>query len=163
MNNLQQLLFLVTSLTLVLFIFCKSALCTWFLFNVFISIYEVYIIYNRNKLTTQECSDDFWDKESNPKTMFKDYWNEYSCKTDDRYFNNKNYVFYMEALNIVFTILLGYAMVYKKKLIKSILILQFINAVVYFSTLKSVDLKDSVYRSISCLWLVIPVILIYKK
>lgn len=161
MDRLQSLIYILTFLVSFLGIICKTGLHTWFVFNLFISLYEVYIIQNRYYLNKNHCDDDFWRGSVNRKTLLKDYWNEYACQTDERYFNTDSYVYILEGLNVFFTILLGFAIL-KNKYIKEVLLLQFLNAVFYFVSLSKGNNsdKDITYKTISSLWLIIPVILI---
>lgn len=162
MNRLEHLIFLITILIIFLGMICKSAICTWFYLNVVVSIYELYIIYNRQKLKKSDCEDSFWEGESEPKNLARDYWNDYACKTDERYFENNNYVFIFEGLNVVATILLGLAII-KNKFIGEVLTFQFLNAAFYFVTLKEKSGKlNYIYKSISAIWLAFPTLLMYK-
>lgn len=164
MNRLQTIIFY--SLLILLFIcyISKSLLLGWIYFNIFISFYELYIIMYRKDLNQSNCDNDFWNRQ-NDGNIWKKSWEEYACKTDNRYFYKNSYVFLLEFINIVLTFALLYSITHNKKYIKPLLILQFFNAVVYFTTLTTIDYgyKGHIYRGISSLWLIFPMILIYKQ
>jgi hypothetical protein len=164
MNRLQTVILYSLLILLFLCYISKSLLLGWIYFNIFISIYELYIIYNRKDLRESNCDDDFWDRDNNGE-IWKKSWEEYACKTDKRYFNKNNYVFLLEFINVLLTIGLLYAISYKKNLIKTLLLLQFLNAVVYFTTLTAENHggKGHIYRGISALWLIVPVLLLYRN
>lgn len=159
MNRFGRLSIYSVLIFIIIFYLSKSLLHAWLYFNVFISIYEIYIIsirYNLNK----DCKSDFW-KEEDDGQLFKKAWEEYACVVDERYFSPNNYVFKFELINVILTILMFTT---NPKMIKVLLFLQFLNCVCYFSTLssKSNTMKSHLYRGISALWLVIPVILLYR-
>lgn len=176
MNRLLKLIVICIMIALILLIASirvlkkrQKYIFVWFYFNVLISLYEIYIILVRNNIDSRYCETEFWDKE-NKRELFLEYWNEYSCKTDYRYFDKNNYVYILESLNVFFTILLGLTLYIKnlEKFQTQVLFLQFLNAVVYFGTLKGYrdgqkPFQDHIYRGISSLWLVIPVLLLINK
>lgn len=160
-NRFFHILFI--SMIMIIFIgyFSNSLLDTWIFFNIFISIYEMYIIIVRKKLTQDDCRDNFWT-EKNDGQIFRKAWNEYACVTDKRYFSPNSYVFLFEFINVIITIFL-FLNRDKKDNIKKLLLLQFINASIYFTTLTAENKRfGHIYRSISALWLICPVLLIFN-
>ncbi len=143
----------------------------WIVLNVFISIYELYIIAIRKNLTPT-CKSNFWSTPIDPNSnFFKAAWEEYACKVDNRYFDPVNFVFCFEFLNVIFTFVLVYLLLNKNwSHIRTVLLLQFVNAVCYFVTIDNLGVQNGknshhaglkiMYKSISALWLVVPALLL---
>lgn len=159
MNRFSKLSIYSLILFIVIFVASKSLLHSWIYFNIFISLYEMYIILTRKKLNKNNCSDGFWNEEDDG-VLFHKAWQEYACKTDERYFDKSNYVFIFEFINVVLTLL----MLVNMKYVRPLLLLQLLNCSVYFTTLTSDNntYLGHTYRAISALWLVVPAILLYR-
>jgi len=153
-------------------------LIIWICFNFIISLYEIYVYKNRNKLKIQK--DTWWFLPSSNYLL--DSWSEY-CKVDTRYIF-KHYVWFFELFNAFSTIFIisiflidfllfnisNDTLLY---IIKIILITQIINCIGYFVSLIYEWIKNKneitryakwwmylIYYAISSIWIIVPVILI---
>ncbi len=139
----------------------------WILFNLIISLYELYCYNNNEKLG--------FDKKSGSNIIL-DSWSEYS-RVDPRYVINKyKYVWNFELINVVNTILLTLFYLNNKNLyINIILFSQLLATSLYFSTLitsnkeikdiiikKSTKPKRIIYYFISSLWILVPLYFLSK-
>ncbi len=139
----------------------------WILFNLIISLYELYCYNNNEKLG--------YDKKSGSNIIL-DSWSEYS-RVDPRYVINKyKYVWNFELINVVNTILLTLFYLNNKNLyINIILFSQLLATSLYFSTLitsnkeikdiiikKSTKPKRIIYYFISSLWILVPLYFLSK-
>ncbi len=139
----------------------------WILFNLIISLYELYCYNNNEKLG--------FDKKSGSNIIL-DSWSEYS-RVDPRYVINKyKYVWNFELFNVVNTILLTLFYLNNKNLyINIILFSQLLATSLYFSTLitsnkeikdiiikKSTKPKRIIYYFISSLWILVPLYFLSK-
>ncbi len=143
----------------------------WILFNLVISLYELYCYNNYEKLGI--------DKKNN---IILDSWSEYS-RVDPRYVLNKNndykYVWNFELFNVVNTILLTLFYLNNKPNmninINIILISQLLATSLYFSTLITSDkeIKETIiknstktkrilYYFISSIWILVPLYFLSK-
>ena len=136
------------------------------IFNLFIGIYEIYCFQNRHLLKLDE---------NMPKwnSSIIASWNEY-CRVDSRYIF-KHYVWIFELLNALYAFLLIFIILYYKKAIKFILLLEIVSCSLYFITLlyeyfsdetihdtileKSTILHRVLYYGISSIWIIVPVYL----
>ena len=137
----------------------------WLVFNVFISLYEIYIINTRNVVKPYYCLKNFWTTPLKFKEIdrLQAYWIEYACKVDNRYFNSNSYVYWFEALNVVTTILAIIFYNYNSQYVMYAIFLQMLNCCAYFYTIpqQKYDYIDIVYLSISAIWILIPLYLLY--
>lgn len=132
----------------------------WIIFNILTSIYELYFIAIRKRVSPQHCKKNFWSEEKT-QPIFQEYWTEYACKVDWRYFNPKSYVYKIEFINVISTLLL--ILFYGTKHIKTILTFQMLNCIIYFLTLEKIpnmDLQKVVYLLVSSIWVFTPLYLI---
>lgn len=143
-------------------------LFAWLWFNLWIAVYEIYIIYNKRKLSAAVCVDhrDFWTRDSSPTRFWKEAWNEYACVVDRRYLDPHDFVFIIEAINAILVIALLIAVYTGSKpvIIAAILLLQAYHCGIYFASwAASVDMpieltfKPVIYLLISALWIFVPV------
>jgi hypothetical protein len=132
----------------------------WLIFNVFISLYEIYIIKTREIVKDKYCVKNFWTVPFKFKDInrLQAYWIEYACKVDNRYFNKNSYVYYFEAINVITTVAAIILYFYNLDYISFPIFFQMINCCMYFYTIPSqkYDYIDIVYLSISALWILIP-------
>ena len=139
----------------------------WLWFNVFIAIYEVYIVWNRALFHPSKCPVDFWGTTIR-QDLWMNAWHEYSCQSDRRYLDPSDFVFWIEFGNVVWVILLAAALWSGKALwIGVVLILQAYHCFLYFITLYHSKkytfinpIKAWVYLCISALWIIIPLVCI---
>lgn len=148
----------------------------WIWFNIWIAIYETYIVLYRAQMKKYEnlCENrPFWTTDSANK-FWLTAWAEYTCHADKRYFDPNNLVFWIELGNaiIVFLLLiLLFLGTLNNKLLIYILIIQAYHCFIYFLTwwkakqdgdmhLK-ISFKTYAYLLLSAVWIVIPIILIY--
>jgi hypothetical protein len=139
----------------------------WFIFNIFIGLYEIYCYKNRDKLNLNNIPK--WN------SSIIASWNEY-CRVDPRYVY-KEYVWYFELLNAFYAFILIFILIFYKKLklVKYILLLEIISCSLYFITLFFEFLFDKnirnnilenstiqnriLYYGISSIWIIVPVYL----
>jgi hypothetical protein len=148
----------------------SHALFAWLWFNVFIAIYEFYIVYQRKTLATMTCQTSFWNTPiSQHENLWLRAWHEYTCYSDTRYMEPNNPVFLIEAMNAVIVVLLWIAFLFKSIIcIYVLLVLQTLCCVLYFITLYTSrktntehPRKALIYLSISSLWIIVPVALLF--
>jgi hypothetical protein len=143
----------------------------WAIFNIFISIYEIYVFKNNEKLelSTYKYKND----------ILINGWSEYS-RVDPRYIISK-YVWNFELLNVLLTVLLLVFLIFftgsnKMTLINSVLLLQIYSTSLYFITLindykNDVNVRNNIiknssiekriiYYLISLIWIIVPFILL---
>lgn len=149
----------------------NTLLFGWLWFNLFIAIYEFYIVYHKNKFSQEKCPLDYW-KEHVDNDFWLKSWHEYSCQSDTRYLDKTNYVFNIELTNAIIIVLLwiAYLMNYKQLLI-ILLILQAVVCIFYFITLftqsqyinKENKNKLISYLFISSWWIIVPVYIVMNS
>lgn len=140
----------------------------WLWFNIWIAIYEMYIVYRRKQLTEEKCQPGFWSQSSSPWTFWKDAWNEYTCFSDRRYLNSNDFVFVIELINAILVIMMWFLLLTNQQgALYPLLILQAYHCGIYFVSLwysqkiNMVNLwKTWIYLFISALWFVVPLYLI---
>lgn len=142
----------------------SGTLWLWIVFGVFISIYELFIIYNRQKITPIQK---YWtNKTYNPfqTTVWVDGWREYSTGADSRYFEPRNKVYIFEGINAFIGILLLVSVLCfpMNPVVKALLVFQALNAMMYFLTLPKEQSIAKMYLGISILWLLVPLWLIFS-
>jgi hypothetical protein len=144
-------------------------LFAWIWFNIWIAIYEAYVVFNRRKLSEYEkdCENRKYWSEKKDRPFWLDTWSEYSCFADTRYFNPEDFVHWIELGNaiivcfiIIFTILGWYKIVYL------LLLIQAYHCLIYFVSLIQSKkygypniFKKILYLFVSSLWIIIPVFL----
>ena len=142
-------------------------LFAWLWFNIFIAIYEFYIIYNRQYFVSLSCPNDFWKEQVNNNFWLK-AWHEYTCYSDMRYLDPKDTVFFIEGLNGILVLLQWVAFLTKSyNILIYLLILQAANCLFYFVSLYnsrkmniSLPYKASSYLIISSLWFIMPLYIV---
>lgn len=142
-------------------------LFAWLWFNLWIAIYEIYIVYQRKQLTKDKCQPGFWKKEHNIGTFWKDAWNEYTCYSDMRYLNPNDFVFIIELINAILILMMWILLAFNNiAWIYIILIIQAYHCGIYFISLwhsKKINTdytwKWIVYLCISALWIILPIYL----
>lgn len=141
----------------------------WLWFNLFIAVYEIYIVWNRTTVGARACPPAFWTTPRGENGEFwMDAWREYSCQSDRRYLDPHDFVFWIEFGNVIWVILLAAALATGKALwIGIVLILQAYHCLIYFITLYHSQkytfihpFKAWTYLTISALWIIIPIICI---
>lgn len=143
----------------------RPFLFTWLWFNLFIAIYEIYIVAQKDKFTPKQCPNDFWNEPVQDGFWLK-AWHEYSCFSDRRYLSPSDFVFWIEFGNAVLVILLWMAyLLNQTTLLTILLILQAYHCGIYFLSLiqskKYVQIlpwKRNLYLGISSLWIIVPII-----
>jgi hypothetical protein len=146
----------------------------WIWFNIWIAIYETYIVVNRDTIKKYgaNCENkDFW--ESNTKDNFwLRAWAEYACFADRRYFDPNNIVFWIELGNaiIVVILLLVYLLGYgNTNILIYVLIIQAYHCFIYFLTwmwenqkVNSIEgYRKYIYLLISAVWIIVPIIIVF--
>ena len=139
----------------------------WLIFNVFISLYEIYIIKTRHVIKKYYCVRNFWRtplKFSKHIDRLQAYWIEYACKVDNRYFNSDSYVYWFEANNVITTVLAIILYYNSSSYLVYAIVLQMLNCCMYFYTIPSqkYDYIDILYLGISAVWIVLPLYIIYS-
>lgn len=146
----------------------------WLWFNVFIAVYEVYIVWNRAQVGARACPVDFWTTPKPLGAFWMDAWREYSCQSDRRYLDPRDFVFWIEFGNVLWVVLLAAALVSANSVgsakplwIGVVLILQAYHCLIYFITLYHSQkytflnpFKAWFYLAISALWIIIPLVCI---
>jgi hypothetical protein len=144
-------------------------LFAWLWFNLFIAIYEFYVVAQKDKFNPKECPKDFW-KEPVQEGFWLKAWHEYSCFSDRRYLSPTDFVFWIEFGNAILVILLGIVYLFQiPVLLQHLLILQAYHCGIYFLSLiqskkyeQKVPWKRNLYLSISSLWIIVPLILLVQ-
>lgn len=108
----------------------------WGIINLITGIWEIYVYINKNSLQLENKT--IWDKISENKINFYNFWiegfSEYS-KVDSRYII-KHYVWGFELLNAIISILFIILLIMQKyELLRKLLLLTFVNCILYFATL----------------------------
>lgn len=133
----------------------------WLWFNLFIAVYEVYIVWKRADLQRLGCLD-FWGE-----TGYKDFWlkawAEYACQADRRYLRPSDFVFWIEFGNAVWVVLLWIAFLARRWYWVGILLLiQAYHCVLYFLTWAHSNVfltgKGVAYLGLSALWIILPLV-----
>jgi len=147
-------------------------LYAWLWFNVWIAIYEIYIVFHRKELTREKCRPGFWQREAGSYWGFwKDAWNEYTCYADERYLEPDNFVFLIEFINAVLIVCLWVALMAQSSAwVYILLLIQAYHCGIYFiSLLHSLQhinteypIKTTAYLLISALWLFVPLVLFFS-
>lgn len=144
---------------------------SWLWFNLFIAIYEFYIVYNRNKFESLECEKDFWSQSIKIEDNFwLRAWHEYTCYSDTRYLEPTNPVFMIEATNAVIVMFLWIALITRSRYaLFALLVIQILCCLLYFITLyisRKTNVrypkKAFVYLAISSLWVFAPLVVLYN-
>lgn len=143
-------------------------LFVWLWFNLFIALYEFYIVYNRKHFDHMSCPKDFWQEEVENGFWFRS-WLEYTCYSDTRYLDPQDPVFFVEALNGIIVILMLIAALFGAyNTVLYLLILQAANCIFYFVSLyKSkktnwkYPYKTTGYLLISSLWIFVPLYILF--
>jgi len=153
-------------------------LMIWGIINFITGLWEIYVYINRNSLRLENKT--IWDKISENKINFYNFWiegfSEYS-KVDSRYII-KQYVWFFELFNAIISILFIILLFMQKyELLKILLLLTFVNCILYFATLfmEIYIIKDEkiinnikqyakiwmlfVYYLISSIWIFVPLYL----
>jgi hypothetical protein len=144
-----------------LFNISNILLFAWLWFNLFIAIYEIYIVYHRNKFNKVNCPTHYW-KNTIKDTFWLDTWHEYTCNSDKRYLTPSSYVFHIELLNAILVILLWLCyIIHFVPGMLFLLIMQGYVCFIYFITLKNNILyhhtyKLLIYLFISSWWIIVP-------
>ncbi len=165
--SLTLLSLLISGMTLYSYLFSNisGVLFAWLWFNLWIAIYEIYIVYQRKTLTKEKCHPGFWSKDTTWNTFWKDAWNEYTCYSDTRYLNPNDFVFIIELINAILVILLWFALASSNPAwIYILLLIQAYHCCIYFISLwhnqkinHAYPIKLYGYLAISALWIIIPI------
>lgn len=143
------------------------AVFAWLWFNLFIAIYEAYVVARRRSFSRSECPSGFW-KEPVRDGFWLRAWHEYTCYSDTRYLDPGDPVFIIEGLNAAIVALMWVALLLKAQAaIVPLLLLQALNCVAYFVTLYKSEktttshrLKAASYLLVSSLWIIVPLLLL---
>lgn len=141
-------------------------LFAWLWFNLWIAIYEIYIVFYRKELTKQRCQPGFWSRETNFLSFWKEAWNEYTCYSDERYLDSSDFVFVIEFLNALMILGLWVAFFYRHVAALYILLaIQAYHCGIYFMSLyhsrkTNVEYpwKTFSYLMISAAWVIFPLL-----
>jgi hypothetical protein len=140
----------------------------WLWFNLFIVVYEIYIVfYRRAHFDAEKCPRDFWKEPVGRDFWFK-AWQEYTCFSDRRYLEAGDFVFWLEFGNVVIVALLAMAYVANSgRMMMVVLFVQAYHALIYFLTLYHSKkyswmhpTKAVAYLFISAVWIIIPALCI---
>jgi hypothetical protein len=150
----------------------SPGLFAWLWFNLFVAMYEAYVVSKRYSMAQQKCPHDFWGTRvpDSAGDFWIQAWLEYTCYSDTRYLDPKDTVFYIEGLNAVLVVLMWMAaLAGAHPLLMYLLILQAANCLFYFVSLyKSGKISTSsmpklvLYLLLSSLWFVVPLYLVYR-
>ena len=142
----------------------------WLWFNLFIALYEFYVIYHRRHMAKQDCPQDFWGTPVSGDFWLK-AWLEYTCYSDKRYLDPNDTVFYIEGFNAILVVLMWVAILMGSyPLLMYLLIIQAANCLLYFVSLyvsRKISLaspkKLALYLLMSSMWFFVPlyIIMIY--
>jgi hypothetical protein len=156
-------------------------LFAWLWFNLFIAVYEFYVVAQWRYL--KHCPRDFWKEPvENDSAESEKYggfwlkaWAEYACEADRRYLadtsGRPNFVYWIEFGNAIWVVLLWIAFLMQQwSLVGILLILQAYHCGIYFLSwaydrraygegFKGLSYKAYAYLALSALWIVIPVLL----
>ncbi len=144
----------------------NKLLSFWLGFSIFTIIYVSYMFINKNHLVNYSCKNNYWgrnDYKFNGNFLLDSY-GEYKCGCDLRYNNHNSIVYYNELINVLISTALLFS-IDKIGVFKDLLFLQALNTLTYFATLKNysnMNLRKTVYLSISGLYLIVPLILFYQ-
>ena len=138
----------------------------WLWFNLWIAIYEIYIVVYRKELTKKRCQPGFWSRDTNILSFWKEAWNEYTCYSDERYLDPTDFVFVIEFMNALLIIGLWFAYVFKRSIILYLLLaIQGYHCILYFISLyhskktnTQYPWKTFSYLMISALWVILPIL-----
>jgi len=146
-------------------------LFVWLWFNLFIALYEFYIVYNRKRFADMTCPKNFWQEEVEVESdfLFRG-WLEYTCYSDTRYLDPHDPVFFVEALNGIIVILMLIAALFGAyNTVIYLLILQAANCIFYFISLYKSEktnwmypYKTTGYLLMSSLWVFVPLYIIFS-
>lgn len=139
----------------------SGLLWLWIIFGVFISLYEFFIICNRQKVKPIQR---YWSNDAYQPfqtAVWMDGWREYSTGVDKRYFEAQNPVYVFEGINAFVGVCLLVFLVCcsNNRIFKALLVLQAFNTMLYFFTIPKVQPKAKhqfIYLGISALWIAIP-------
>ncbi len=146
----------------------STLLFGWLWFNLFIAVYEFYIVYNRHKFHPDKCPANYW-QEKVRGDFWLNTWHEYTCQSDLRYLNPISYVFSIELTNAILVVLLWIAfLALQTKTVSTLLWSQLIVCTLYFASLarnikKPVSAKTIIYLFISSWWILVPLIILHLK
>lgn len=147
----------------------------WIWFNIWIAVYETYIVIYRSRMRQYEDSCEqkrFWSqaRDGGEGSFWLRAWAEYACFADKRYFDPNNLVFWIELGNaiIVVVLILLLIMGWNTALLY-MLVIQAYHCFIYFLTwwkegrtgnISVEGEKKYIYLLLSAVWLVVPVILV---
>jgi len=183
-------LFILAIYPIITFLLCNNNILAWLIFNIPIIIIEIVGYKNRYELKPLKNNESiFLQPVKNTEEFINKIWEEYG-RIDSRYLDkNRHYVWNFELGNVILTLLLGFAYFYNSKnsknsnnWIKTFLILQILNCILYFITYfydyiknwksnlknkmenKNIDyifiFKQVLYLSISSTWIFIPYLIL---
>jgi len=136
----------------------------WAVSGIAVIVLVSYIIRHRYEMTPYVTS--YWDNDSYSlldTSVWIDGYREYMTQLDNRYFNPRSNVYYMELVNLLFTIGVILAIVMKNMLVLKICLLgQILVTIYYLITIPKnlTRLIEYIYFGISSIWLVYPMILL---
>jgi hypothetical protein len=145
----------------------------WLVFNVAIAVYEVYIVMERRALKSREPGCASRPFPSLSPSFWMDAWGEYACHADRRYFDEHQFVHWIEFGNAVIVAGMWWAYLMRERvLLKVLLIVQAYHCGIYFlSLLHYMITRESVtafsppkritYLLLSAAWVVVPLSLVY--
>ena len=148
----------------------NNILFAWLWFNVFIAIYEFYIVWKRNEMVMYKDigeNMDFWNT-SSTDYFWRDAWGEYSYNSDRRYLEPTDFVYWIEFGNAIIVLLLWMAFISNNMLlVKVLLVIQAYHCGIYFlswyytyGNTRFSNLQE-IYLGISALWIICPVALLF--
>jgi hypothetical protein len=137
----------------------------WLWFNLFIAIFEFYVVYHKNKFSEGKCPRDYW-REHVDQDFWLKTWHEYTCQSDRRYLDKHSFVFNIELTNAVLVVLLWicYILGFAPGVV-ALLLIQIWVCVYYFLTLplnrRDINTENPIktvsYLFISSWWIFVPV------
>lgn len=141
----------------------NAILFAWLWFNLFIALYEFYVVYYRHRMAEEECPVNFWRTQVEGDFWLK-AWLEYTCYSDRRYLDPNDTVFYIEGLNAILVVLMWLAaLTGSYHFLAYLLILQAANCLLYFLSLftsRKISVasptKLVLYLLMSSLWFFVP-------
>lgn len=150
----------------------------WIWFNIWIAIYETYIVLYRSRMRQYEDSCEkrkFWSRGDGAAigdSFWLRAWAEYACFADKRYFDPNNLVFWIELGNaIIVGVLVLLLIMGWNTAVLYMLLIQAYHCFIYFLTWWKENRTDNnisvegekkyMYLLLSAVWLILPVVVIF--
>lgn len=146
-------------------------LFSWLWFNLFIAIYEFYIVHHKAQFSEGKCPRNYWQEHVDSDFWLKT-WHEYTCQSDRRYLNKYSFVFNIEFTNAILVVLLWICYLLGLDItIYVVLLIQMWVCAYYFLTLPldcrdlntDQPIKTVSYLFISSWWILVPFFIVFHR